>query len=681
MTLMHSLNGNTPDPDRLVVQALAESIQIPPDTSREGVTTGAFGAVVSRGTALPPRGTRQREMALRDLYFMDEMNLIRGAFVSVAKIIASVGWEITGDTQENEAVGQLASFQGWRLRQNNGVEYFQEMFRQSNFGGGWTTLITQTVLDYLRYDAGAYIEVIGAGDTYTPLRGPVVGLSHLDALRTYPTGDPRYPAVYYDRYGGLHVLHHSRVIRLVDMDDGDEMRPGYGDSALSRAAIIAMQELWQARYITSRLDDNPTPGMTLIGGITKQEWADNETKYNARQSMDNGSVWGKRVFYHTPDANIMPKIENVDFASAPEKFDYRVYTDIAVDRLANALGIDRQEIMPLSQGNMGSAQQSAVLAQKTKGKTIGLLFQLLERKLNDLLPDEYTFEFKNRDAQETLQEAQIAQVVAATAASMTAALRPEEIRTYLANNIEAVREAISNTPRANDVYNQPYIASDDTPGAAPVAPTQTPQVRVNDNVTDEVTAKAQKDYPTTQALFIRDVSDLLKSAASGLNPYLDRRAFAVTMRSLLKNYGLQAYKDGMRQGGVTVDTLDPEDNMAYMRVFVDQSQYIGGLADAVFKDKAVTLANAQDRAAMWGKSLQAFDDEGLASADANGMYRWVMDVLKEHCPTCLRMNGQIHRLRTFKARKIMPRSKALVCGGWRCGCYLEKTSEKARGRF
>jgi hypothetical protein len=686
MTL--SRNGNAPPPDaeRLINRALEQSIQVPPQTTKEGTVNGFFGVGAERGSILPPRGTRARELQLKALYFWDEMNLIRGAFTNIAKIIASVGWEITGDHEDESnqaAVSSLARMQGLRLRRNTGVEYFQEIFRQSNFGAGWGSLITQVVLDFLRYDAGAYIEVIGQGNGFQALQGPVMGLAHLDPLHCYPTGDPIYPCVYYDRYGGMHIMHHTRVIRLVDMDDGDDRRPGYGDSALSRSASIAMQELWMSRYITARLDDQPSPGLTFIGGITKAEWDKTDQQYISQQGTDRGPVWGRRKFYFTPDPTIMPKIESADFQANPENFNYRDYTDIEVDRLANAIGVDRQEIMQLMGGNIGSAGQSLVLNQKSKGKTIGFLFQQLERRLNDLLPIEFTFEFKARDTQESLEDAQIGQTWAAAVASMGAALSPEEQRTLLADNIEAVRDAIANTPEANDVFQQAIIAQDDTPGSAPAAPQlNAPTVRVNDDVEDEIGAKSigQKDYATTQAMFVQDVRDLLMSAITP-NPYLDRRAFGVTMRSFLKNYGLKAYKDGLSQGGVNVEALDPDDNAEYMRVFVEQSQYVSGFAEDVFVKKAVNAGNIQDRALMWGKSLQAFNDEGLASADANGMYMYRRGLTSDSCVDCRHLDGQVHRLKTFKKRGKMPRSNRLACKGYRCLCYLERTTERARGRF
>lgn len=678
MTLI-PLNGVKPE--QVIERSLAETVQVPPNVSKEGVIS-QFSIGGQRTTFLPPYGTRAREIALQNIYRMDELTLHRGSFVGIAKAIAELPWEIKGDESANEedpVYGQMAQSRGWRLRRSTPVEYYQEVFRQGAFGMGWGTLISQGVLNYLRYDTGWFMEAIFAGESYDAPRGPLVGLANLDTLRCYPTGDPRYPAIYYDRYGGLHVMHHSRVIRAVDMLDTDDLRPGYGDCALSRSISVAMQEIWIQRYITARLDDNPAPGVSIVGGITKQEWDKTDQAYLSRVSNDQMPVWGKRKFLFASDMDHMPKMENYDFQTAPEKFDYRTYTDINVDRLALALGVDRQELMQLQGGGaIGSGAQSQILAQKARGKTIGFLIQEIERRFNDLLPDEFTFEFKYRDAQEALEDVQKAQMWAAAVATMTQ-LSPDEQRTLLASEIPAVQDAISSTPRGNDVFNTPMVAEDNTPGSAPVAPMQQPNVNVNEDIEDEVKS-VEKNYFTTEAAFVQDVTDLLLTAAQG-SPYLNRSAFGVTMRSLLKSYGTQAYKDGMAQGGVYVDALDPEDATASATVFVEQSRYINGLADDVFKTKTVTVNNAYFRAQMWGKSLQAFNDAGLLSADRNGMYRWDRGLTSDSCPTCLRMAGQVHRFGTWKARGILPKSSALKCKGFRCLCQLVRTTEKARGRF
>src|SRR6185436_19057073 len=92
-------NGSTPDPDQIIHRSLNESVQNPPQIARDGSQSSgaAWGwglEPVQRSALLPARGTRAREAALKRLYFMEELGMIQGAFVGVAKAIASLGWEI-----------------------------------------------------------------------------------------------------------------------------------------------------------------------------------------------------------------------------------------------------------------------------------------------------------------------------------------------------------------------------------------------------------------------------------------------------------------------------------------------------------------------------------------------------------------------------------------------------------
>ncbi len=137
----------------------------------------------------------------------------------------------------------------------------------------------------------------------------------------------------------------------------------------------------------------------------------------------------------------------------------------------------------------------------------------------------------------------------------------------------------------------------------------------------------------------------------------------------------------MKQGGVSVDTLDSEDNADYMSVFFDQSQYIAGLANDVFVSKSVTPSNAYARASMWGKSLQAFLNSGQEAANGNAMYRWQLNPLNENCKDCQRLDGQVHRIHNWQKSGWMPRVSKLFCKGFNCGCSLIRTDETATGGF
>jgi hypothetical protein len=189
----------------------------------------------------------------------------------------------------------------------------------------------------------------------------------------------------------------------------------------------------------------------------------------------------------------------------------------------------------------------------------------------------------------------------------------------------------------------------------------------------------EKSYTITQSAFLGDLRTLVKSAIEREDT-IGRYSFGIRMRELLRSYGLQAYKDGLAQGGVFVDDLDPDDESDYRNVFVDQASYVGSFSDDIYVNKAVTMSNLDMRVNMWGKSLQSFVDSGRVNASANGMFEWQYG-MTEHCKDCLRLNGQVHRMKNWYASGWLPRSSTLSCMGYNCKCQLVKTNLKAQGRF
>jgi hypothetical protein len=189
----------------------------------------------------------------------------------------------------------------------------------------------------------------------------------------------------------------------------------------------------------------------------------------------------------------------------------------------------------------------------------------------------------------------------------------------------------------------------------------------------------EKSFAVTQSTFLQELRSLVKQALTG-EGVIGRYSFGIRMRNLLKDYGYTAYRDGMAAGGVFVDELDPDEESDYQNIFVDQAGYIPSFSDDIYVTKAVTLNNMDMRVNMWGKSLQAFTDSGLVAADANGMFEWRYG-MTEHCPDCLRLNGQVHRMKSWYASGWLPRASTLSCKGFNCKCQLVKTNLKAQGRF
>lgn len=644
---------------------MKQSVQVLPDAERDsGGTLFALEAV--RGPILPAWGSRERERVLRAYLRHDYNTLVQGAFAGLSKRWAATPWEISGPKRA--------------------TKLFQDVLRQADFGRGWSSFIGKLALDFLRQDGGAYVEVIAPGNPMKAPTGPAMALANLDSLRCYPTGDPEFPVVYYNRAGKMHLLHYTRVLHFVDMPDADECNPGYGLSALSRAIAVVQRQILMGRYIEQRLDDMPPPGIGVMNGITEKNLGLLWARYNREQSSDMPPAWGKTMWVNSLQPEIPVSVEMIPFANAPEKFNYPAYVEIDVNELALAIGVDKQELWELGGGSLGSGAQSEVLHAKSQGKMFGAFLIEVERRLNDVLPDACEFAFKVQDPYEETERAQAAQIWAGVVAALGDKLTPDEARLLLANQIEAVADAITDADgelvRLNDAdpkgEPQPpeVTAVDNTPLQDDATPPGAAQDVTADDADGMLAAKA---VAATRLDFENDFEALLDEARAGR---VDRRRFPILMRSIIRRQSLKAYRDGLIDGGVADGALDDDDNAAWASLYADASNYVRDFWKSLFDGAGISDAQAAQRPEMWwNKSLQPFYTAGRASADKNGAYEWVLGNTEVHCPHCLMLNGQVHRLRDYVKSGWLPQADKLACGGFQCDCKLVKSDQKARGRF
>ena len=644
------------------------TVQQTPDARTGEGASAIFSWETTRGPILPAWGSRDRERVLR-LYSRNEYNtLVQGAFAGLTKKWASTPWEISGPKRA--------------------TKLFQDIFRASDFGRGWTSFIQKLALDFLRQDGGAYVEVIAPGDPLKPPTGPIIALANLDSLRCYPTGDPEYPVIYYNRAGTMHLLHRSRVLHFVDMPDGDERNPGYGHSALSRSIAVVQRQILMNQYIAARLDDSPLPGMFIAGNVSESQLQASWAKYRREQSGDGAPPWGRSIWITSLQPDHPVTVEQIPFSNPPENFDYQTYVEIDVNELALAIGVDKQELWELGGSSLGSGAQSEVLHAKSQGKLHGAFLIELERALNDVLPESCEFAFQEQDPYEAAERAATAQVWAGVVASLGTRITDDEARLLLANQIEAVKDAITDADgeliRLNDADPKadpqaPQIVAVDT---TPAAPTDAQPAPVDQTTQDSQKAYANKAIQATALNFTSDFEDLLKGARSD---DFGRRRFGIVLRDLIRKYGREAYLDGMQDGGVDTErTLDGEDMDAYRAMLVKQSGFVTNLGAAIYRQDSVTDGMAANKPEMWfNKSILPFYEQGRASADANGMYEFAGDDGAESCITCQRLKGQRHRMKDWTRKALRPRvdTTAFDCGGWMCRHVLVKTSGRASGKW
>lgn len=679
----------------MTIDAQKDTIQQLPDVSSNGVVSSLPGWFSSmRGPYLSAWGTRQRERELRDFYRNQHNAQIQGAFVGLARKIASTPWEIKGpeDISDDQKAYYKrlysARFGDKQVDADSDIEYYQDILRNADFGRGWDSFILKLVQDYFVQDGGAFIEIIAPGNPMNPPTGPVVGLAVLDSLNCYPTGSPEYPVVYYDASGVVHVLHRTRVFQLVDAPSSDELHPGYGLSALSRAVSIAMRQINTSRYIDSRVDDKPPPGIIVAAGMTNKTREQALALYYQDQVADERPPWGKQFWLFPNSVEDGGSLRTVAFSEAPEKFDYPAYVDVDMNMLSLALGVDIQELWQLSGGSLGSGQQSEILHLKSRGKTIGGLLTQLERVLNDILPDDYEFSFTARDEQEDKLRADIAATWANTANMLRGVLSNEQIAVLLSNNVDSIRDAIRDAEGtiergddvdAIDIHDEPYTG--DTTDDVATDTDGGPDDGLDNGVrrwSDTGTNLSAKSIQATRINFELDMEDFILQAREGA---INRRRAGIVLRGLISRYGRIAYRDGLVAGGVIDGTLDDDDEARVGLLTAEQSQYVTNFLNTLYTT-GVSDVQAMTKPAMWfNKSITPFFDAGRLSADKNGNYEFILGPTEKHCTDCPRLNGQIHRLRDWARKNLIPPTSETQCGGYNCKCRVVRTNERARGRF
>jgi hypothetical protein len=633
-----------------------------------------------RGPLLPAWGTRERERQLRLWYRNEYNNIGQDAISGLVKKIQSTQWNITGDRN---------------------AKYYHELLLNADFGDGWSKFISRMVTDFARQDLGSFVEIIAPGSALKAPTGKAFGIATLDTLRCYPTGDPEYPVVYFDRLSKLHLMHRTRVYQFVDMPDKDDYNPGYGLSALSRAIKIVNEQVQMGKYIATQLDDQPAPGILVASNISDARIKAILAEYNHKQSNDAQPTLGRQLVISSLDTAAPAKIESVQFSTAPMNWDYEKYNNLHVNAWAAALGVDVQEIWQLTGGNIGSAGQSEVLHAKSEGRTYGALLTEIERFINlHVLPPNLKFEFKRRDASAAKKEAEIANLWVDTVTKAGAMLTPDEARKVMAAVVEVIKDAITDEKGVivslpdNDVQPDGTEGDTDLDSAeqANVKPTgETATVDDGEQAKGcdirgttaflKDLAEGAKAIQSTRLAFEDAFEDVLTEARAG---NVTKARFGTLLRGLIARYGKAAYRDGLIDGGVTDGAMDSDDDAAISLLLAEQSPYVRGLADVVYGPVGVTDAGATGKPEMWfNKSISPFYDSGRLSADRNGMYEFGGPSGEESCTTCMRLMGQRHRLKWWTTQRLRPRvdTSRFGCKGFRCRHILFKTTEPARGRF
>lgn len=412
-------------------------------------------------TGLPAYWSPLRDAYLRQVLFTEYHDFWSGAIGIAITKMASLGFDVTG-TQP-------------RIR-----NYFQQLYLDADGNQSWVAFISKHLQDFLATDNGAFIEVVRA----TSAAGSrILGLVHLDSLRCTRTGDPETPVIYRDLMGYEHNVQAHQVLMLSDMPNPAASLHGVGFCATSRAwtSIRKMETI--ERYIYEKISGDRALSLDLVKGIAPQsiknsvEYAREDRQIqNSRKAANNGDGSPEGAFLYMGSV-VVPVLDDtplahtrIDFASLPDGFNYTEQFDKSVLQMANAIGLDVQDLQPLTGRALGTGAQSQVLDEKSKGKGLAAWRQQWMHLNNQLiLPDTVTFAFSEDDTRD--QKAK-ADVFNAEATAVKTAIEAGVISSAQGTQILADEGFIPKEFVPVDTTPQESISDDEKPTAENQAQTE-----------------------------------------------------------------------------------------------------------------------------------------------------------------------------------------------------------------
>jgi hypothetical protein len=327
--------------------------------------------------ALPPSldNRSMRESDALTISTLDQEAIWAGAVAIAITKVSSLSWEVTGDIP---------------LRTRRG----QDLLLNADAGRGWVSFISKLLQDFLLTSNGCFIEVVRAADGEA---SPIIGLIPLDSMRCTRTGNAETPVIYQDLKGQLHELKYYEVLEFADMPSTRASMFGSGKCAAARAYKSIYKLACIEQYISEKVSGRNPSTLELIRGLNDPQLKSVLTTAQSEADARGVIAYMGAILATIPGDGAISNA-SIPLKGFPDNFDRQKELDISVIAYANNLGLDVQDLQPLTGRALGTGAQSQVLDEKAKGKGLSAFRQQFVHAINQwVLPDSTTMEFIEHD--------------------------------------------------------------------------------------------------------------------------------------------------------------------------------------------------------------------------------------------------------------------------------------------
>lgn len=177
----------------------------------------------------------------------------------------------------------------------------------------------------------------------------------------------------------------------------------------------------------------------------------------------------------------------------------------------------------------------------------------------------------------------------------------------------------------------------------------------------------------------REIREAARGLWSGMISY---EQFFDSMLSTIRGGLTQAWSDGMKECNMTPADMTSDERTTLEYRIVEESSHLSGFAsfiEAGSKANGGLLRDVFSRVELWVYRYQDLVNQAKLTVCKDPKLKWKWNPMKEHCSTCRRLNGRVYRASIWNKNGVQPQSppnSSLECGGWKCGCELEITSDR-----
>lgn len=594
-----------------------------------------------------------RDRALRS--FWKSESLLAGTVYSLEAKIKSLNLNFTGD----EAA----------------VSFATDLMNDANFGQGYRTLFANTIQAILTQDNGFFWELIGAGSSAGQLVGPPQGVAFLDPAQCYRTFDPIHPVLYIDPIDGTrHRMHKSRVEFGSSMPQIDELSRGVGFSPVSRVLLRSQIALAIATYTSEKVEGVQRKAILHGKGVTARSLRRALNRSDSLTDAEENQYYQEIPILTTPKG---VELNLLTLAGIPDNWDSLDETTLYVYILATTFGIDAREIWPATISGATKADAS-IQNMKARGKGFADLITTLETSLErvlKLLPGEPKGEFDFVDDEHDALVAKLRHDKSLTLKLYldAGAITTTEMRAMgvaggvldpsVLDNAESLEgmqgfeeEEAAQEGTVTDAESPPTSGTIENPEAA------------NDTVADEKAAG--------QDVYLKSLRAQIRAL---WRQSFDLDTFIEAFDSTIRRHLTRAWLEGARAVGISQEELSTTELKALQRIIAEEMSYVLGFGQEIQANERGIgkLTPFTTRAILWANRYTEVVNLAKVMSKKDQKLVWIWDPAKEHCVDCARMNGRVYRARTLEKFGVLPQSSSLACGGWRCGCSLVPTTDKA----